>query len=776
MHRPLGPISRAGSSRGKIGQTLCPFRLGLAWGPYEILAPIGAGGMGEVYQARDTRLGRTTAIKILPVDKVGDCDRKRRFLQEARAASALNHPNIVTVHDIASDSGVDYMVMEYVPGRSLDRLMASKALPPAEAIEYALQIASALAAAHAAGIVHRDVKPGNVMITADSQVKVLDFGLSKLMELGSGPEDETQTQASAVTETGTVMGTVAYMSPEQASGRPVDHRTDIFSLGVVLYEMLAGRRPFRGRSQVETMHEIINAAAPSLDEQPPELNDVLERALAKDPKDRFQHAGDLALDLKRLLRKPLRPISALPRPGRTRYLASATMAVLLLAVPGAWWLGRRESIAVANPLADAKFTRFTDFGGINRDAAISPDGKFVAFVSNRDGPMDVWISQVGSGRFENLTHGALLLDSLLRVVGFTGDGTEIWLHDLNPLSPLLKRPLMGGPLRIFLSKSPAKTPPINAAWSPDGARIVYYTSDDGDPLFVTDRTGGNARQIYIDRPGIHNHYPAWSPDGRWVYFVRGTPTTGEMDPWQIPAGGGKPERLTNHNSNVSYPAPAGERTVFYVAQDQDGSGPWMWALDTERKVTRRVSFGLEKYTSVTASADGRRLVATVANPSAGLWSLPILDRVAEERDVKSFVVPTVRALALRFRGSSLFYLSSRGTGDGLWRYREGQALEIWKGSEGALLEPAAVSPDGRRIAFVLRRNGKRQMQLATAEGSELQAIGEDIDIRGAPDWSSDGKWIAVGGVGASGPGLFKSLVRGICGSLIGRMVPGRALA
>jgi serine/threonine protein kinase len=231
-------------------------------GPYKIDGKLGEGGMGEVFRATDTRLHRTVALKILPRDKVADAERKKRFLQEARAASALNHPNIVTVYDIASDAGVDYLVMEFVPGKSLDKRITQKGLPLTEALNYAQQIASGLAAAHAAGIVHRDMKPGNVMVTSEAQVKILDFGLAKLMERAPSAEGEIQTEEAALTEAGTVMGTVAYMSPEQASAKPVDNRTDIFSLGVMLHEMLAGARPFRGKSHVETMHAIINDPAP----------------------------------------------------------------------------------------------------------------------------------------------------------------------------------------------------------------------------------------------------------------------------------------------------------------------------------------------------------------------------------------------------------------------------------------------------------------------------------------------------------------------------------
>jgi serine/threonine protein kinase len=235
-----------------------PLSVGDQLGPYEILAAIGAGGLGEVYKALDTRLHRTVAIKILHQYRVADPERKSRFMQEARAASALNHPNIITLHDVACDNGMDYMVMEYLPGKSLDKFITPKGMPLAEVVDYVRQIAAALASAHAAGIVYRDIKPANVMITAEGHAKVLDFGLATLEERALGPEDETRTMEPKLTQTGVVMGTVSYMSPEQASANAVDHRTDIFSLGVVLYEMLAGRRPFRGKSPVETMHAIIN--------------------------------------------------------------------------------------------------------------------------------------------------------------------------------------------------------------------------------------------------------------------------------------------------------------------------------------------------------------------------------------------------------------------------------------------------------------------------------------------------------------------------------------
>jgi Tol biopolymer transport system component len=242
--------------------------------------------------------------------------------------------------------------------------------------------------------------------------------------------------------------------------------------------------------------------------------------------------------------------------------------------------------------------------------------------------------------------------------------------------------------------------------------------------------------------------------------VHGTPDTEEMDLWRIRPAGGAPERLTERNSDMAYPTPVGGRTVLYVAHDTDGSGPWLWALDLRGKSSRRVSLGLEQYTSVAASADGRKLAATIGNPQASLWSVPILDRLAEESDIKPFAVPTVRALGPRFSGASLFYLSSLRTGDGLWRFRDGQAVEIWKGADGALLETTSVSPDGNRVAIVLRRNGKRQLHLLSADGAELQSVADGIDIQGTSCWSPDGKWIVTGGNDAVGPGLFKIPVEG----------------
>jgi Tol biopolymer transport system component/predicted Ser/Thr protein kinase len=757
-----GLLARPAWERGHAWNesTVTQVSIGTQLGPYKLDAPLGKGGMGEVFQATDTRLHRTVAIKILPRDSVADPERRRRLLQEARAASALNHPNIVTLHDVASDAGVDYLVMEYVPGQSLHKLLSLKRLPLAETLNYAQQIATGLAAAHAAGIVHRDIKPGNIIVTPESQVKILDFGLAKIVERPGGAEERTQTLDPASTETGTVVGTVAYMSPEQAGAKTIDHRTDIFSLGIILYEMLARIHPFRGKSPVETLHAIIHDPVPPLSRQPAELQEILDKTLAKDPKDRYQHPGDLALDLRRFEQRSTGARQTAPAAGRVSNRLWIAAAVLLSALLAAWWASRGRTPATAdNPLAGAQFTRLTDFPGDETSASISPDGKFVAFISDRDGRQDLWLTHIGTGRFQNLTAAIpwLPTNRMSRQGGFTGDGTEIWLPGGAVSPPVRMRlvPLMGGPPRPFLGEKA-----VSVGWSQDGARIVYHTSDPGDPTFVADRNGSNARQIFVDRPGVHNHSPAWSPDGKWIYFVHGNLATTELNLWRIQPTGGQPEPLTQSDRYTAFPTPLDSRTVLYIAEDQDGSGPWLWAFDLQNKAARRVSFGLEKYTSIAASADSRRLVAAVANPVANLWTVPLLERLAEESDTKPYPLPNVRALAPRFGGKSLFYLSSQGSGDGLWRLQDGQTAELWKGSDGALLEPPAISGDGSHAALVVRRNGKQRLWVLQSDGSQPRVLTEAIDVRGAASWSPDGKWIVSGGNDTKGAGVFKIQVEG----------------
>ena len=443
--------------------------------------------------------------------------------------------------------------------------------------------------------------------------------------------------------------------------------------------------------------------------------------------------------------------------------SSALLAALLF-----WGIPRtgNGTSETANPLANARFTRVTDFPGDELDAAISPDGKFVAFVSDREGRFDVWLSQIGSGAFRNLTNGNdTALPAPERAPGFTQDGSQVWLGGGNGRR-LQITPLMGGANRPYLGDRV-----VTLAWSPDGARLVYHTRDAGDPIFVADRDGGNARQIFIGaNAGVHNHFPVWSRDGGSILFVSGSPATNELDIWRIAPDGGQREQLTHHNAIVGYVTPIDERTVAYIAADR-GAGPWLWALDLDSRQTRRISLGLEQYTSISANADGTRLVATVANPTSNLWTVRISDRIAEESDARLLPTPSVNAATPLYSNESLYYLASGASGRSLWRFREGNVTEVWRAGDDPLVTSPGLSRSGR-VAIALRRNGKLRLHLLSPDGAEVQPMTEAIDARGSVSWSPDEQWLVTGGSDGTADGLFKIPLGG--GEPV-RLVKGQAL-
>ena len=743
-------------------------------GRYELVSLLGTGGMGEVYRALDTQLSRHVAIKFLSTD-LANASARRRFQQEAQMASALNHPHILTVHEAGEVDGRQYLVTELVDGGTLADWAIDGERTWRQVVTMLVGIADALATAHDAGILHRDVKPANILISKSGYAKLADFGLAKL-DAPSGTDAPTGGVAET-TRTGVVLGTVAYMSPEQALGRPIDPRSDIFSFGLVLYELLARRRAFAGKSDVDTLHAIVHdAPAPLPPQVPIGLRLLVEKALEKDPDERFQSMRELVVDLRRETRRPAEsgppaPVADAPRRGSRRWLL-AVAALSSAALAGVLIWGRLWTAPgageLANPLANARFTRVTDFPGDELDAAISPDGRFVAFLSDRDGQFDVWLSQIGGSVFRNLTLGKdQALPAPVRAPGFSADGSQLWLGGGSGRR-LQTLPLMGGTPRPYLSDRV-----VNLSWSPDQMRMAYHTRDPGDPIFVADADGSNPRQIFVGAdPGIHNHYPTWSRDGRWVFYVSGSPATSEMDLWRIAAEGGTPERLTNHRSDVAYPALIDPNTLLYVSRDDSGAGPWLWALDVDRQRSRRISFGLEQYTSVSASADGSRLVATVTNPSSTLVTVPILDRIAEERDVQPFSMSSVNAAMPQFAAGALFYMSTGASGRGLWRSRDGESVELWRSADNPTTTTPGLSHESGRAAVALRRNGKLRLHVLSADGAELQPLTDTIDARGGSSWSPDEKWIATGGADASGDGLFKVPVDG--GPAV-RLAKGQAL-
>jgi Tol biopolymer transport system component len=429
-------------------------------------------------------------------------------------------------------------------------------------------------------------------------------------------------------------------------------------------------------------------------------------------------------------------------------------------IAGGIWLTQRTP-EPPNLLANATFRKLTNFPGDETQGQISPDGKSVLFASDRERPPGLWLTEVESGRLVNITKGLTGYDPNVRYGwggGFNGDLSRAWIPGPPPPANRMRLvPLAGGLPEPFLFDNT-----VAVDWSPDGRRIVYFNNprDVGDPLFVADGDGANPKQIFVERAGVHNHIPTWSAEGRWIYFVHGDVASLTMDLWRIAPTGGTPEPMTQHNGYVVFPAPLDEQTVLYIAEDADGSGPWLWVLDVETKTTRRVpTTGLERYTAISVAAprDGepRRLVATVANPVATLWSVPILDSVAGESDVKAFDVSVARALTPRFGGGALFFLSSLAGDDALWIWKDGQATEVWRNQAGAFREAPAIDPEGKFAALLVKQEGKRTLWVVGSDGSQPHQVDDTLNIAGSVSWSPDGKWIAAGGNDGGGAGLFK---------------------
>jgi Tol biopolymer transport system component/DNA-binding winged helix-turn-helix (wHTH) protein len=419
---------------------------------------------------------------------------------------------------------------------------------------------------------------------------------------------------------------------------------------------------------------------------------------------------------------------------------------------------------VANPLDDAVIKRFTDLDGNELDAAISADGKLIAFLSDRDGAYDVWVGGVAGGDFLNLTKGrfARMYMDQLRTLGFSPDGSLVWLRAFErneagqDVPNVWVVPVTGGAPRRLLDNT------THLAWSPDGRRMVYQQYTPGDPLFVAAADGSGARRIFVDEPGRHCHMLAWSPDGHYIYFVRGPHPTREMDIWRIRAEGGEPTRLTFHNAKVGYPTPLDAETLLYTVTTAGSPASALYALDLTTLATRQVNTGVEEYPTVSAGsgATRRTLVATVSNPKGALFTVPMSDAVIPETAVQRVELPVAHAVSPRFGPGYILYLSSRHGPHGLWKLADGAVTELWRGDDGGVIGPPSVTADGSRIAFAVHKDDRNLLYAVRSDGSDLRPLASTLDVLDAGSWSADDKWLAVSGRDPKGSRVFKVAANG----------------
>ncbi len=447
------------------------------------------------------------------------------------------------------------------------------------------------------------------------------------------------------------------------------------------------------------------------------------------------------------------PVPVVPV-GRLRsFLAVGLLSAVLVVALGIWFVQGRVR-ALEAPLWGARFQPLTDFEGVEQAAAISRDGRFVAFLSDREGRMDVWLTQVGTGQFSNLTRGTMpeLVNPSVRTLGFSPDGSLVtfWARRGGPglaEISIWSVPLLGGTPRPYLEGV------AEFDWSGDGARLAYHTPGPGDPTFVRERGSAEPRHLLTAPEGLHSHFPLWSPDQTFLVFVHGA-LPDRLDLWRIRPTGGKPERLTHHDAQVSHPLFVDGQMLFYLVTDPDGSGPWIQSLDLETGVERRLTSGLDRFTSLSASADGRRLVATRATPKTTLWRVPLDGIRADTASAERIPLTTGNASFPRLEADALFYVSSTGNGDGLWKLQNGVATELWSSSEARIVGAPALEPGGQRIAFSVRREGRGALTLVSSDGTGTRTLSRALDVQGTAAWSPDGRSLTVAARVDDVPRLF----------------------
>ncbi|HXA51939.1 MAG TPA: protein kinase [Candidatus Acidoferrum sp.] len=742
-------------------------------GPYEIQAKLGGGGMGEVYRALDTRLHRVVALKVLTGEAAGSA------LREAQAASALNHPNIVTVYETGRDGVFEYIAMEHVEGQNIARRGTKLALR--EGLRYAVQIADALAAAHADSIVHRDLKPGNIMVTSRGLVKVLDFGIAKM----KAPPVSDSAATLTITEIGKVVGTFAYMSPEQAEGREVDARSDIFSFGCVLYELVTGHRAFDGGSSMGTLAAVIvkdprpvHELSPEL---PPAVVHAIENCLRKRREDRWQSMGDVKL----LLESALADLTVAPAPASRRHIALALLPVGLIAGMLGWYFARKS--AHPPPERAHLLYRATLGPGLNLSPSLSPDGHLLAWASDRgsNGNLDVWVQQVGSSEPVRLTYDPA--DDTDPSIA--PNGAHIAFRSERDNGAVYLVPTMGGEPALFAPRG------RNPRYSPNGRWIAYWEGrESGGVLegsaraFVLDAGGGQSRQVGADLAGAL--YPIWSPDSNSLLVLGRGKQDKFPDWWQVSLDGASSQPMHAARAMVQQglnrvawqrqipPLDWRPTGVLFTANLRDAGNLWEIPLPpgTASPVTRGPGFHMQASTS----ADGALAFSNLEWKNE-VWGLPVdADRGAARGELQHLTPEEADAIApsstrdgarLVFRGRSMgrFAIRARNmaTGkqitlvEGLERFnpRIGGDTVVYCDAEGNIYRvsaqggPAekvcsacgyttAITPDGTLVAYApLTGADIEVLDLRTRTKSHPLEGVADANLA-AVQYSPDGKWMA----------------------------------
>ncbi|HET9529649.1 MAG TPA: protein kinase [Blastocatellia bacterium] len=722
---------------------------GTMLGPYELLSPLGAGGMGEVYRANDTRLNRDVAIKVLPASFANDADRLLRFEQEARATSALNHPNILTVYDIGSHEGSPYIVAELLEGEELRRQLSEGALPQRKAVDYAQQIASGLAAAHLKGIIHRDLKPENIFITTDGRVKILDFGLAKLkpakQAAGAGSELATQ---KAVTDPGVVMGTVGYMSPEQVRGQEADHRSDIFSFGAILYEMLRGRRAFTGESPIEVMNAILKEEPEELTETNARINPALERiarrCLEKKAERRFQSTSDLCFAIEALSMPSGSRIETAALPavaesrGKARLFGNAKLAWI---VAGAL-LGLVAALlfilaSFRRPAVDVTATRFVIPASEKEtftSLAVSPDGRRLVYGTSTEGKRRLWVRPLASLTAQPLpgtdkadTEAFPFWSPDSRYVAFFADGK------------LKKMEISGGPAQT-LADAPT---PRGGSWNRDG--VIIFSPTAQSPLYRVSVTGGEATQLTTldeSRQETSHRCPFFLPDGRhFLFFARTIQTednviyVGSLDSKEV-------KRVIRADSNMAY-ALSGyllfAREGTLMAQPFDAEG--LQVTGEAFPVVEHIRYNPGNTLAGFSASEGGVLVYQTGTPAPN--QLTWIDRSGNKLGT---VGPPGSYNQLRLspdeKRVAVIRADPPAITTDIWLIELARGVESRLTSDPSREDSPVWSPDGSQIAFSSNREGRANLYQKLSSGAgEVEELFKSGENKTVMDWSADGRFI-----------------------------------